>query len=256
MRLPKRRRRLLVQKGRKRSRALPIFIVSVVCMIALLFYTVNVKLMPTYLRYAEVQTNKIASHVISQAINSRTANVLDVNDIMEDVPSNNSGGVTTKFNTEIINRVMAETHKLVQTHLEESEEGNLSHLPQLENIEYDADAMQQDGGVVFFVPIGQATNIPLLGNLGPKIPIRFHVIGSVHTDVESYIQEFGINNAYVEVRIHITVNVQIIVPLATKSTTVEQRIPVAIGLINGKVPNIYTKDGGTQPSIEVPVKLD
>ena len=50
-------------------------------------------------------------------------------------------------------------------------------LPPPDDIEYDPQAMEEQGGVVFFVPIGQATDIPLLGNLGPKIPIRFHVIG-------------------------------------------------------------------------------
>ncbi len=34
-----------------------------------------------------------------------------------------------------------------------------------------------------FCPLGQATEIPLLGNLGPKIPIRFHVIGDVQANV-------------------------------------------------------------------------
>ena len=74
---------------------------------------VNNRLTPTYLDYAEVQTNKIASMVISKAINSRTANVLDVNDIIEEVPSTNGSTnmVTTKFNTEIINRVLSDTNQ-------------------------------------------------------------------------------------------------------------------------------------------------
>ncbi len=58
----------------------------------------------------------------------------------------------------------------------------------------------------------------------------------------------------VEVSIVLTVNVQVIVPLATKTTTIEQKIPVALGVISGPVPQIYTKGGGgTQPSIEVPI---
>lgn len=242
-----------MQKRQKRSRLLPIIIVCFFGTIALLFYIVNVRLMPTYLQYAEVQTNRIASEVISKAINARTSNVLDVNDIIEEVPGEDTK--MTKFNAEIINRVMTETYTLVQNHLEEAESGNLSGLPKYDNIEYDANAMQEDGGIVFFVPLGQATNLPLLGNLGPKIPIRFHVIGKINTNVETEIKEFGINNAVVEVRIHLSVNVQVIVPFATKSTTVEQRIPVAFGMLKGTVPNIYTNGGGTTPSVEVPIKL-
>jgi len=234
---------------------MPIILLIIVISVSLLFYVINVRLTPTYLDYAEVQSNKIASLVISKAINSRTSNVLDVNDIIEHVPSDQSNMVTTKFNTEIINRVLADTQNLVQTHLEQAEEGNLENLPYLDDIEYDTEAMEDQGGIVFFVPLGQATNIPLLGNLGPKIPIRFHIIGNVKSNVESEIEEFGINNAYVEVNIYIKVNVQVIVPLATKMTSVEQRIPVAMGLVQGQVPQIYTRgDGSTQPSIEVPIR--
>lgn len=82
----------------------------------------------------------------------------------------------------------------------------------------------------FLYHLVRRTNIPLLGNLGPKIPIRFHVIGNVHSDVTASIEEFGINSAYVEVGIHMEVNVQIIVPFASKSSTVSQNIPVAMGL--------------------------
>jgi len=252
LRLPKVSKRSVLWKS---NNVMPIIILIIVISAGLLFYVVNVRLTPTYLKYAEIQSNKIASLVISKAINSRTSNVLDVNDIIEHVPSDQSNMVTTKFNTEIINRVLADTQNLVQTHLEQAEEGNLDNLPYLDDIEYDTEAMEDQGGIVFFVPIGQATNIPLLGNLGPKIPIRFHIIGNVQADVESEIREFGINNAYVEVSIFVKVNVQIIVPLATKISSVEQRIPVAMGLVQGQVPQIYTRgDGSTQPSIEVPIR--
>ncbi|HEY4623518.1 MAG TPA: sporulation protein YunB, partial [Solibacillus sp.] len=111
-------------------------------------------------------------------------------------------------------------------------------------------------GIVFFVPLGQALNIPIIGNLGPKIPIRFHIIGNVGSDIESPITEFGINNAKVEVNLFIEVNVKIIVPFASSSATVRQKIPVAIGLVQGTVPHIYSAGEGTQPSIEVPIPYD
>lgn len=233
---------------------LAIFIACFLLTVGGLFYWINAQLTPTYLRYAEVQTNKIASMVISKAINTRIANVLDVNDIIEHVPSESANMVTTKFNTEIINRVLSDTNSLVLSHLEQAEKGNLSSLPYLDDIEYDKQTMEDQGGIVFFVPMGQAANIPLLGNLGPKIPIRFHVIGDVQSTVEQSIEEFGINNAFVEISIRIKVNVQVIVPLASKMSTVEQTIPVAMGLIQGQVPQIYTKGEGSAPSVEVPIE--
>lgn len=244
-------------RRKKRHNAIVLVIVSIFLMVFAFLYFINMRLMPTYLQYAEVQTEKIASYVVNKAINSRTTDVLDVNDIIVDLPPGTSDMVTTKFNTEIINRVRAETAALVKEYLEQAEHGDLSNLPSLEYVEYDVGEMQAGDGIVFFVPLGQAANLPIIGNLGPKIPIRFHLIGNVHTNVDQEIIEFGINNAYVEVAVHIKVNVQIIVPFASKSATVEESIPVAIGLIRGTVPNIYTNgDGGAQPSIEVPIQFD
>ncbi len=68
---------------------------------------------------------------------------------------------------------------LSQSHLEQAEAGNLDILPCKIYRIMIRKQWKSQGGIVFFVPIGQATNIPLLGNLGPKIPIRFHVIGDV-----------------------------------------------------------------------------
>ena len=225
-------------------------------MVFISIYMINMRLMPTYLDYAEVQTRKVASYVVSQAINSKTSSILDVNDVIIDLPTQTEDMITTKFNTQIINQVRAETTSLVKEYLEQAENGDLSNLPNLENVEYDVGKMEAGDGIVFFVPLGQALNIPIIGNLGPKFPIRFHIIGNVQSDVESTIAEFGINNAKVDVNLIIQVNVQIIIPFASKSASVEQKIPIAMGLVRGTVPHIYSAGEGAQPSIEVPIPYE
>lgn len=256
MRFRKRRWKSYPARKSKVKNAITLVIVSIVVMVFITIYVLNARLMPTYLDYAEVQTYKVASFVVSKAINSRTSSVLDVNEIIVDLPTQSDDMITTKFNTEIINQVRAETTSLVKEYLEQAENGDLSHLPNLENVEYDVGKMEAGDGIIFFVPLGQALNIPIIGNLGPKIPIRFHIIGNVHSNVESTVNEFGINNAIVEVNLFIDVNVQIIVPFASKSASVQQKIPIAIGLVRGTVPHIYSAGEGTQPSIEVPVPFE
>ncbi|MGE7948420.1 sporulation protein YunB [Lysinibacillus sp. NPDC093688] len=242
------------KKGKHLNR-LPLLIVFIIIGVLLFIYYLNAQLTPVYLAYAEIQTGKIASSVVSKAIDSRTSNVLDINDILVEVaPSSNSGGNSDlKINTETINRVRTETVNQVKVYLEQAEQGELSHLPNLDNVEYDYNKINEGNGVVFYVPISQAANIPLLGNLGPKIPIRFHVIGNVHSEVTSSLTEYGINSAYMSVGIHIEVNVQIIVPFASKTTTVTQDIPVAMGFVRGPVPNVYSNGSEEVPSIQVPV---
>ena len=239
------------RKKGKRLNRLTLLIVSIIIGVSLFIYFLNERLMPTYLQYAEVQTNKIASYVVSKA----SLNVLDINDVLVEVSPNSSSDL--KINTEIINRVRADTVKQVKMYLEQAELGDLSSLPDLDNIEYDLNKIKEGNGIVFYIPISQAANIPLLGNLGPKIPARFHVIGNVHSDVTSSITEYGINSAFVEVGIRIEVNEQIIVPFASKSSTITQDIPVAMGLTRGPVPNVYTNGTeGTQPSLEIPIPFD
>lgn len=245
-----------IKKRPKKKNYMAFVLVSLLFAVGGSIYLINARLMPTYVQYAEVQTHKVASYVVSKAINSRTSSVLDVNEIIVDLPTQSTDMITTKFNTEIINQVRAETQTLVKEYLEQAENGNLSHLPDLENVEYDVGKMEAGDGIVFFVPLGQALNIPIIGNLGPKIPIRFHIIGSVHSTVDVDIRDFGINNAIVQVDLLIEVNVQIIVPFASHSASVEQKIPVAIGLVRGTVPHIYSAGEGTQPSIEVPIPYE
>lgn len=245
-----------VKRKRSIGNYVVLFFTSLLVMVGISIYVINARLMPVYLDYAEMQTNKVASYVVNKAINSRTSSVLNINEIIVDIPTDSKDTITTKFNTEIINQVRSETQTLVKEYLEQAENGDLSNLPNLENVEYDVGKMEAGDGIVFFVPLGQAINIPIIGNLGPKVPIRFHIIGNVSSGYETKVEEFGINNAKVEVIVTIEVNVQIIIPFASNSATVTQEIPVAIGLVRGSVPNIYSTGDGVQPSIEVPVPFD
>jgi len=217
-------------------------------------WVINNGLKPTLVSYAESQTRKIATMVISKAINKKIANSIEMNDIIETVPDESGNGSTvTKFNTEIINRVLAETTNLVQLNLKEAERGNLQALELLSDVEIDSERTRNSEGIVYTVPLGQATNNALLGNLGPKIPVRFNAIGSVASDVKTNVKPYGINNAFVEVSVQVKVDVQIIIPFATKVTTIKQDIPVASAMIRGEVPQFYNNGGDTSPSIEVPV---
>lgn len=241
------------KKRKPKRRWLKFIIPALLLTIIGSFYYLNLKLKPIYINYAEVQTRKIAAHVISQAIQSRASEVLDVNDVLVNIPNGSKETVAMNVDAKVIRQEMAEIHELVEEHLERAESGDLEMLPQNDGLNFDTEEMEKHGGVVFFVPIGQVAGIPLLGNLGPKIPIRFHIIGDVHGDIETEIKEYGINNIYMEVNIVLTVNVQIIIPIATKESTVVQKFPIAIGIIQGVVPQIYTKGGQSPANIEVPL---
>ena len=216
-------------------------------------WVVNEGLKPTLMSYAESQTRSIATLVISNAINNKITDVIDLDGIIEESPITDNSTSNVKFNAEIVNKVKAETTKLVQANLSEAEKGNLDQLAKLTDLDIETEKSDEEG-IVYYVPLGQATNNVLLGNLGPKIPVRFTAIGDVRSDVKAKIEDFGINNAYIQVYIEITVNVQIIIPFATEVATISEDVPVAMYLMEGNVPQYYNNGGdGASPSIDVPL---
>jgi sporulation protein YunB len=218
---------------------------------ALGLWMVNKGLKPTLISYAESQTRKIATLVISNAINKKIANDMDIEKIIE--PVQGQEGIS-KLNAEIVNRVKAETTHLVQKNLKQAESGDLSELELLTDVEFEKSNKDDEEGIVYYVPLGQATNNALLGNLGPRIPIRFTAIGDVRSDVKTSIKDFGINNAYVQVYVNLTVNVQIIIPFATKVTTISENVPVGMFIMKGNVPQYYNNGGKGEPAIQLPGK--
>jgi sporulation protein YunB len=214
-------------------------------------WAVNKGIEPTLMRYAESETRNIAALVINKAITKRTTDVGDNNEVIELLPNEN-GKQNAKLNTAYINRVLAETTAQIQKNLKTASRGDLSSLEQLTDVQIETKSTNNEDGIVWYVPLGQATNIALLGNMGPKIPIRFHAIGEVKPNVKITTEQVGINNIHYGVSVDIEVSVQIITPFATKITKLQQSIPVGDSYIQGDVPQFYNNGGGIMPSIQLP----
>jgi sporulation protein YunB len=212
-------------------------------------------LKPTLVRVAESQTKRIAEYVINKAVNKRIAEGLDVENLIK-VQTDQNGIVSTiDFNAAIVNSVLAETSHLVQENLKQAEEGNLDMLEEAFNRDFIDENKLHNKGIIYEIPLGQATNNILLANLGPKIPVRFTVLGDILSDVKKTIQPYGINNALVEIAIEIDVSVSIIIPFATKETKVSSTIPVAMRVIQGGVPQFYNNGSNdNMPSLTIPIK--
>ncbi|MFD2680200.1 sporulation protein YunB [Bacillus seohaeanensis] len=210
-------------------------------------WMVNRGITPTLIAYAESKSREIANLVLTNAVNKRIANVMDVNEI---IYTDDAGNY--QYNAEIISRVMSEIHNAAQVNLNEAEDGNIKELEFLTDVEIDQEGTKGDEGIVYTVPLGQATDNVLLANLGPQVPIRFHVVGNVSANLKDETVPWGINNAMVNIYVQLEVKVQTIIPFATKETTVKQDVLIAKGNIKGDVPEFFNNGGETSPSIEVP----
>ena len=76
--------------------------------------------------------------------------------------------------------------------------------------------------------------------IGPKIPVRLHYTGDVNSNITTKITSYGINNALIEIGVHLEVTVQVILPFSSSVKKLENDIPIAIKMIQGKIPSFYS----------------
>ncbi|WP_243290415.1 sporulation protein YunB [Bacillus sp. FJAT-47783] len=214
-------------------------------------WVINSGIEPTLIQVAETETKRIATLVINNAISKHINDEIDVNKLVV-VEKDENGKVSTyDFNAQMVNRVNAQITQKVQRNLREAEKGNIDILD-IPEIDVKTEGEPEEEGIIYYIPLGQATNNALLGNLGPRVPVRFYVIGSVDSNVEKSIVDYGINSVFIEISVHVKVDVQVVIPFATSITTVENTIPIAYKGVQGDVPEFYNGSGDSSPSIEIP----
>ncbi|MDF2557026.1 MAG: sporulation protein YunB [Bacillales bacterium] len=206
-------------------------------------WIVNSKIKTRVLRYSESQTKKIATLVINDAIKSEAAKNPDINEIIKTVPNGDSTSMI-QFDAKKMNEILARTTDAIQENLRNAEQGKLSKLEKLSDVEL----KKGEEGIVYYVPLGLATGNVFLTSLGPEMPIEFDVVGDVETDVVPEIESYGINNAFVKIVIKATVRVQTIAPFSSKETTVTTHVPLVMGMVQGQVPSYVPWMQGTDTS--------
>ena len=74
---------------------------------------------------------------------------------------------------------------------------------------------------------------------------------SIRTELENY----GINNALVEINLHIKVTEKVILPVSINELEIELSIPIAIKLVQGNVPSYYLNGlMGNSSVLTVPIE--
>jgi sporulation protein YunB len=240
------------------SFGLPFRYVLLISLVFFIFSTaaglwlVNKAIEPTLMKYAETQTRKIASLVINDAIDKKTTSVDDISNVIEIKTKGKISSVQLK--TSVINRALADTVAEIQKNIDKVEMGSFPSLSQVTDVEIEKSNKSDDGFIIWYIPLGQATKNALFGNLGPKIPIKFNAIGDIRPDVRMKATPMGINNTWIDASLHLVVSVQIITPFTTKITKLTENIPIAAGLIQGDVPQYFNGGSGSSPAIQLPDK--
>lgn len=230
-------------KRRKRITKKKILFLILILVFFAVFFTLQFfgKLVtPILLETSELEIQKISSFVANRAISQVVSDNVSFQNLFETVTSSDGTIQTIDFNPTAVNQVLSITTNAVLKNLKQLENGQLDSdffeggyfsSTQLENLKR---------GVLQEVPFGLVTKNPLLSNMGPKIPIRIHYIGDVLGNITTDITSYGINNALVEVGLHLEVTAQIMLPYLTREKVVSFDIPLSIKMIQGKIPTYYS----------------
>ena len=98
------------------------------------------------------------------------------------------------------------------------------------------------------------SNYTFLNNLGPRIPLKVQIGGSVVAGFETKITDYGINNSLIQVFVKCNLTEKVFFPLNVKKINFEYEFLVASKIIQGKIPNYY---GGAlnskSPMLSMPI---
>ena len=109
----------------------------------------------------------------------------------------------------------------------------------LDNITFNIEDELKNREIYGEIPFGVIFNNAMLSNLGPIIKLKFLFISSVISKIETEVKPYGINNAYLEMRVNISVTGRIILPFVSEEVTINNVIPITISIVSGKVPEAY-----------------
>lgn len=232
-----------------------LIIIALFISIYLLISFIGKKIYPMLLNYGEMEIKKITTLIINKAVSKQLSTNMNIDDLFKTNKSEDGTINSVDFNPVIVNKVLNITTSLIQLNLKKVEEGNADLIELGDDIlsEYNQEKLKK--GIIYEVPLGAISNNIMLSNLGPKIPIKFKLVGAVESNINSKITNYGINAALIEVSIKISVTTQALLPLVSKQIVIENEIPIAVKLVHGTVPKYYSNGLSTNsPIISLPIE--
>ncbi|WP_230474393.1 sporulation protein YunB [Calidifontibacillus erzurumensis] len=235
---------------------LPLRTVIIITLVIFLLFTfqglwiINKGIQPTLMNIAVTRAHQFGTLAINEALRKKISeSEAQIDDLVIIEKSEDGRVATVGWNSVVMRNFLWEATQTVQNYLNAIEKGEIPPSSAL------ADEIEsfKGGGIIAEIPLGQTTGNVFLANLGPVIPVRFSMVGDVNADIIKQVTEHGINNVLIELFIHVTVNMQVIIPFESSTVTVTTDIPIDIRNIQGEVPYFYNTGEGGEPSIEAPL---
>jgi len=235
--------RIHLKNRRIKIKKINIIFIIIFVLIIITFYSIKYiskELTPILISTGEIKINKYSTTVINNAISQVLDDHINTLDLVDNLYDKNGNIMMIDFNPTVVNQILSVATTVVLNNLKLLEIGDLEAIG-LGEMELPEDEIYNlKRGIVAYVPLGIVTNITLLSNLGPKIPIRLHYIGDVNSYITTKVTGYGINNALIEIGIHFEISAQIILPYTSTVKVLEADMPIAMKVVQGNVPSFYS----------------
>ncbi len=222
-----------------------ISIILIIVSVIFMFKYISSTVTPVLMGYAEVEARKFINVIINKAISDSGIANMD-----ELVIINEKDGVinTLDFDVSVVNDMLVKIGDNIEDSMKLLEEGKLTGI-----VGFSDEDLKK--GIIYQLPSGLFLKDDIISNIGPKIPVKIDMRGSIDSSVSTKLTNYGINNALVEISINILLEEQILLPFSLKTITVENSIPIVLKIIEGNVPKYYSNGiSSNSPTISVPLE--
>ena len=208
------------------------FIVTILVIIIIAVIIIKIisdKITPLVMDYSIGEMKRITSIIINRSINSDILDENEMNNLF--VVSKNETGevITVSLDSIIVNKITDKISDVCEDNLRLIEEGKYQELKMKFNI----------GEEYFYVPSGIIFKNTILSGIGPKIPINLKIVGNVTSGIKTEVKEYGINNSLITISSEIVVEMMVVLPFSSDYVSITNYVPIAIKIIQGKVPQFY-----------------
>ncbi len=235
----------LISRRLKLSEKFIILIIILIIGLLISFRYISKTVTPVLLNYAEVEAKKFINIIINKSIIE--SNIDDIDNLV--IVKHSDGLINSvDFNVNIVNNMLAKVGDRIDANMKLFEDGLLKDIPG-----YDNNDLKK--GIIYRLPSGLFFKDNIISNIGPKIPVKIDMRGSITTNINTKLTNYGINNALIEISINIILEEQLVLPFTIKNITLENNIPIVLKMIEGSVPKYYSNGiNQTSPIVTIPLE--
>lgn len=201
-------------------RILFLIVVTVVLIAAALLFF-RMKYSKPVRTLAQTQVKNVTSDLINDAIDVQIENGTIQYDRIVYFEKDLSGNITAlKTNMSEVNRLKTDILNLINDEILDLDSSDLG------------------------IPLGNLVLPEFLSGKGPDIPVHILAIRNSDASFSSNFTQAGINQTLHQLKLHVSVDVTLLVWGRADSYTIESQVVVAETVIVGQVPNTFLQNGG------------